>query len=69
VDVYFASKQPYVDVFSGLEVAVKAGAVVSDFEGNPFKLQTDDCRTTYDVLVSRTQRIHDLVLEILASCK
>ncbi len=69
VDVYFASKQPYVDVFSGLDVAVKAGAVVSDFDGNPFKLETDDCRTTYDVLVSRTQRIHDLVLEILASCK
>lgn len=69
VDVYFASKQPYVDVFSGLDVAVKAGAVISDFDGNPFKLETDDCRTTYDVLVSRTQRIHDLVLEILASCK
>jgi len=67
VDVYFASKQPYVDVFSGLDVAVKSGAVVSDFEGNPFKLQTDDCRTTYDVVVSRTQQIHDQVLAKIAS--
>ena len=69
VDVYFALKQPYVDVFSGLDVAVKSGAVVSDFDGNPFRLQTDDCKTTYDVVVSRNQRIHDLVLEKLASCK
>ena len=69
VDVYFAVKQPYVDVFSGLDIACKAGAVVSDFEGNPFKLQTDDCRTTYNVIASRNQRIHDLVLKTLASCK
>jgi fructose-1,6-bisphosphatase/inositol monophosphatase family enzyme len=69
VDVYFAVKQPYVDVFSGLDVAVKSGAVVSDFDGNPFKLETDNCQTTYNVVVSRNQRIHDLVLEKLASCK
>jgi len=69
VDVYFAVKQPYVDVFSGLDIACKAGVVVSDFDGNPFRLQTDDCQTTYDVIASRNQRIHDLVLEKLASCK
>jgi len=69
VDVYFAVQQPYVDVFSGLDVAVKSGAVVTDFEGNPFKLETDDCRTQYDVIASRNRQIHDQVLEILASCK
>lgn len=69
VDVYFAVKQPFVDVFSGLEVAVKAGVVVSDFEGKPFRLQTDNCKTTYNVVVSRTQRLHDQVLEKLAACK
>ena len=46
VDVYFALKQPYVDVFSGLDIACKAGLVVSDFEGKPFRLQTDNCKTT-----------------------
>ena len=56
-------------MFSGLDVAVKSGAVVSDFDGNPFKLQTDNCKTLYDVIASRNQRIHDLVLEKLASCK
>lgn len=69
VDVYFAVKQPYVDVFSGLDIACKSGAVVSDFDGNPFKLQTDNCRTTYNVIASRNQQIHDQVLETLASCK
>jgi len=69
VDVYFALRQPYVDVFSGLDVAVKSGAVVTDFEGNPFKLQTDNCRTQYDVVASRNQQLHDLVLEKLAACK
>ena len=69
VDVYFAVQQPYVDVFSGLDVAVKSGAVVTDFEGNPFKLETDDCRTQYDVIASRTRQLHDQVLEKIASCK
>lgn len=69
VDVYFAVGQPYVDVFSGLEVARKAGAVISDFDGNPFELNTDDCQTTYNVIASRNQRIHDLVLGKVASCK
>ena len=67
VDVYFAVQQPYVDVFSGLEVAVKSGAVVSDFDGNPFKLETDNCKTQYNVVVSRNRQIHDLVLEKLAA--
>ena len=69
VDVYFAVKQPYVDVFSGLDIACKAGAVVSDFEGNPFQLETDDCHTSYNVIASRNRQIHDLVLKTLASCK
>jgi fructose-1,6-bisphosphatase/inositol monophosphatase family enzyme len=69
VDVSLAVKQPFVDVFSGLDVACKSGAIVSDFEGKPFRLQTDNCKTTYNVVVSRTQRIHDQVLEKLTACK
>jgi len=69
VDVYFAVKQPYVDVFSGLDIACKAGAVVSDFEGKPFKLETDNCKTTYNVVVSRNRQIHDQVLAKLAARK
>lgn len=69
VDVYFAVNQPYVDVFSGLDIACKAGVVVSDFEGNPFKLETDNCQTTYNVIASRNQQIHDMVLETLTQCR
>jgi len=69
VDVYFAVQQPFVDIFSGLEIARQSGAVISDFDGKPFALDTDDCRTTYNVITSRNQQIHDMVLEKLASCK
>jgi fructose-1,6-bisphosphatase/inositol monophosphatase family enzyme len=69
VDVYFAVAQPYVDVFSGLLVAVQSGAVVTDFDGNPFRLQTEDCRTQHNVIASRNQQIHDLVLQKLAACR
>ncbi len=69
VDAYFAVSQPFVDVFSGIEIARQAGAVISDFEGNPFHLQTDNPRTTYDVLASRNQNLHDQILAKLAQCK
>lgn len=69
VDVYMAVRQPFVDIFSGMEIARQSGAIISDFEGNPFHLDTDDCRTQFDVLASRNQQIHDMVLEKLAACK
>jgi fructose-1,6-bisphosphatase/inositol monophosphatase family enzyme len=62
VVVYFAIRQPYVDVFSGLDIACKAGLVVTDFQVEPFRLQSDNCKTTYNVIVSRNQQIHDQVL-------
>ena len=69
VDVLLAVNQPYVDVFSGVEVARKAGLTVSDLEGNPFHLNTADSETTHDVLVSRTDKLHELALDKLALCK
>jgi fructose-1,6-bisphosphatase/inositol monophosphatase family enzyme len=67
VDVYFALQQPYVDVFSGLDIACKAGLVVTDFDGKPFRLQTDNCKTRYNVIVSRNPQIHEQVLDKLPS--
>lgn len=66
VDVYLAVQQPFVDVFSSLQIAFKADLVVSDFYGRPFKLETEDCRTSYDLVVSRNQKLHEEVLKKIA---
>jgi fructose-1,6-bisphosphatase/inositol monophosphatase family enzyme len=63
IDVYFARKQPYVDIFSGIQIAQEAGLIVSDFDGNKVQKPTEEYKTVFDVLVSRTQALHDQTLE------
>ncbi len=69
IDVYFAVNQPYMDLFSSLPIALNAGAVVTDFEGRPFRLQNDDHRAVYNVVAGRNERIHAQVMEKLATCR
>ena len=69
IDVYFARKQPYVDVFSGLQIAEQAGLIISDFDGNAVPKPTEDHETVFDVLVSRTQSLHDQTLEKINECR
>ena len=68
IDCYFARQQPYVDVFSGVFIAQQAGAVVTDFEGNPVKPH-DDVKTLWDVVASTNRKLHDELLESIAACK
>ena len=68
IDVYFARRQPFVDVFSGIYIAQQAGAVVTDFDGNPVKFVADE-ETLWDVVASTNQAIHDEVLNAIADCK
>ena len=63
IDVYFARKQPYVDIFSGIQIAEQAGLIISDFDGNDVPKPTEDHETVFNVLVSRTQTLHDQTLE------
>ena len=69
IDVYFARQQPYVDVFSGIQIAEQAGLIVTDFDGNEVPRPTEDYETVFDVLVSRTQTLHDQTLEKIAECR
>lgn len=69
IDVYFARKQPYVDIFSGIQIAQQAGLILSDFDGNGIPKPTEDHETVFDVLVSRTQALHDQTLEKIAECR
>jgi len=68
IDVYFAPKQPFVDIFSGIMVARQAGCVITDFDGNPVRC-SDNVKSVYDVVCSTNQTLHDMVLEAIAKCK
>ena len=68
IDCYFARKQPFVDIFSGIMVAEKAGAVVTDFHGNPVKC-SDNVHSVHDVVATTNQALHDKVLSEIAKCK
>ena len=67
-DVYFAHKQPLIEIFSGQGVARTAGAVMTDFDGNavPF---SDDINERLFVVASGNADIHAQVLKILADIK
>ncbi|MFH1761983.1 MAG: hypothetical protein ABIA63_12865 [bacterium] len=68
IDCYFARKQPYVDVFSGIYIAQQAEVIVTDFKGNPVK-PSDDCKTVWDILVTTNQFLHDEILKVIEKCK
>ena len=68
IDCYFARQQPFVDVFSGIYIAQQAGAIITDFDGNPVKF-VDDEETVWDVLATTNQTLHDEVLSAIADCK
>ena len=69
IDVYFARKQPYVDVYSGIMIAEQAGCLVTDFHGNPVQKPTDDHETVFDVLVCVNKELQEQTLEKIAECE
>lgn len=68
IDVYFARRQPFVDVFSGLYLAMQSEVIVTDFDGNPVKC-SDNIRGLYDVVVSANKTLHKKVLAKIKECK
>ncbi len=68
IDVYFAPRQPFVDIFSGLMVAEKAGVVVTDSQGNPVRC-SDNVETVYDVVASSNPALHEKVLNLISECE
>ncbi|MFO7900651.1 MAG: hypothetical protein R6V58_16520 [Planctomycetota bacterium] len=68
VDVYFAPRQPFVDIFSGIGIAEQAEAIVTDFDGRPVA-PSDDPETLWDVVASTNQPLQDQVLELISRCQ
>ena len=68
IDCYFARRQPFVDVFSGIYIAEQAEAVVTDFDGKPVQFVADE-ETLWDVVATTNQKLHEQVLDAIAKCK
>ena len=68
VDVYFAVRQPFVDVFSGIMIAEKGETVVTDFDGNQVRC-ADDVETLWDVVCTTNPTLHEKVLQAIADCR
>jgi len=68
IDCYFARQQPFVDVFSGIYIAQQAGAVVTDFDGNPVEFVPEE-KTVWNVLATTNQNLHEQVLAAIADCR
>jgi fructose-1,6-bisphosphatase/inositol monophosphatase family enzyme len=64
VDIYLAVRQPMTEVFTGLPIALRAGCVVTDFEGNPVPFDPD-IRRRYDLVCACTPELHQQVLALL----
>lgn len=62
IDVYFAPRQPHVDIFSGLPLALNSGCQVADFDGNKVKF-TPEVRTLHDVVVTSTPQLMEKMLK------
>ena len=68
IDCYFAPRQPFVDIFSGIHVAKAAGVVVTDFDGHEVKC-SDNVESLHDVVASANPALHGKVLERIAQCR
>lgn len=68
IDCYFAPRQPFVDIFSGILIAEQAEAIVTDFDGNPVPF-VDDEETLWDVVATTNSVLHEKVLSSIAECR
>ena len=68
IDCYFAPRQPFVDIFSGIQIAAPAGVVVTDFDGNEVKC-ADNVESLHDVVASGNPALHEKVLAMIAKCR
>jgi hypothetical protein len=68
IDCYFARRQPFVDVFSGIHIAQQSGAVVTDFDGKAVTFVPNE-ETVWDVVATTNPTLHEQVLASIAQCR
>lgn len=65
VDIYLALEEAHIENFSALPIAWKAGAVVTDFDGDPVKFE-DKKDKRYFILCTANESLHEKVLKEIA---
>ena len=65
VDAYVALREPLTEVFTGFDIAVQAGAMVTDLAGNP-PVFHDSVDHEYTLLCSRNAQVHETLLPEIA---
>lgn len=61
VDAYLALNESLTEVYTGIDLALQAGAVVTDLQGNPPRF-VPDVEHHYDLLCSRSRELHERLL-------
>lgn len=68
IDLYLAHKQPLIDVFSGIGVAMTAGAVITTFDGDPVG-RSRDIDSRHYIVCTSNRALHQKVLACIADIK
>lgn len=61
VDAYLALNESLTEVYTGIDFALQAGAIVTDLQGNPPRF-VPDVEHHYDLLCSRNRELHEKLL-------
>jgi fructose-1,6-bisphosphatase/inositol monophosphatase family enzyme len=64
VDVYLAVEESHIENFSAIPIALQAGAVVTDFDGNEVVFE-DQINKRYFIVCSANEHLHEQVLRQL----
>lgn len=67
IDVYFAPRQPHVDVFSGMPLAMNSGCQVANFDGSQVRF-TSNVKTLHDIVVTSTPQLMKKMLTAIEEC-
>ncbi len=65
IDIYLAVQEAGVEVFTGLPLALKAGAVVTTFDGQKPVFEAD-INKTFAIVCSANEKLHEQVLAEIA---
>jgi len=65
IDVYLAVREAGVEVFTGLPIALQAGAVVTTFDGQEPVFEAD-INKTFAIVCSANEKLHEQVLAEIA---
>lgn len=64
VDIYLSVNEASIEVFTGMPIAQRAGAIVSRFDGSPVMFN-NDMQMKYPVICCATRELHEKVQRVI----